>query len=87
MVHWATGGGKYVPLFHYIGDFIVVGPPDSSNCQRCLDTLERVCEILGVPLAPDKKDGPTWRIIFLGIIIDTLTGELSLCQRKSWRDY
>lgn len=69
-------------IFHYLDDFIVLGPPGSSDCKQYLDILERVCALLGVPLAAEKKDGPTWRIIFLGIIIDTMTGELSLPRDK-----
>lgn len=61
-------------------DYVVLGPPDSDLCQWCLDVLERICAYLGVPLAPAKKEGPT--CIFLGILIDTLRGELSLPQEK-----
>lgn len=38
-----------------------------------------------MPLSPDKKDGPTHRITFLGIVIDTITGKLSLPPEKLQR--
>ena len=46
-------------LYHYLDDYIMLGPPNSGDCQRFLDIMERVCHMLGVPLALDKKDGPT----------------------------
>ena len=81
-LEWCIGQQGVEHIFHYLDDFIVLGPPDSTVCKQYLDILERICALLGVPLAAEKKDGPTWRIIFLGIIIDTLTGELSLPKNK-----
>jgi hypothetical protein len=40
---------------------------------------------LGIPLADDKQDGPTAVITLLGIIIDTLKGELRLPGDKLQR--
>ena len=37
---------------------------------------------LGVPLAPEKRDGPSSVLIFLGIIINTVKGELRLPADK-----
>ena len=45
-------------IFHYLDDFFVIGPPGTLQCQHALDTLIRVCKQLGVPLAPEKQDGP-----------------------------
>lgn len=53
---------------HYADDYIIIATPDAEKCQEYLD---RVCGILGVPLAVHKCVGPTSCIIFLGIIIDT----------------
>ena len=50
--------------------------------HTCLQSLLRVCESLGIPLAADKQDGPSPVITLLGIIIDTLKGELRLPQDK-----
>lgn len=69
-------------LFHYLDDFAVLGQPDSQECQLALDILKRICAYLGVPLAPDKQDGPSAVIVFLGIIIDTLKQELRLPEEK-----
>ena len=62
-----------------------MGPPGSSICQENLQRLESLCKFLGVHLAPEKRDGPSPVLIFLGIIVDTLTGELRLPPEKLQR--
>ncbi len=39
-----------------------------------METMDRVCAQLGVPMAPHKREGPTTCLIFLGIEIDTVAG-------------
>ena len=46
--------------------------------------MEAECDALGVPLAPEKE-GPSTRLTFLGIQIDTATGQLSLPPEKLLR--
>ena len=79
----AREGVRYI--FHYLDDFAVVGPPDSQECQSALDTLIRICDLLGVPLAPDKQDGASSTITLLGITIDTVRQELRLPEDKLQR--
>ena len=69
-------------IHHYLDDFVVAGPPDSEICLKHLRTLERECRILGVPLAPEKTEGPSSTITLLGITIDTSKGELRLPADK-----
>ena len=76
-------GVRYV--FHYLDDFVVLGPPGTVICANSLEMLERVCTQLGVPLAPEKKDGPASRLVLLGIVIDTEKRELSLPPEKLQR--
>lgn len=81
-LEWILGQEGIELVFHYLDDFAVVGPPDSPACQEALNTLERVFALLGIPLAMEKRDGPTPIIIFLGIIIDTIRQELRLPADK-----
>ena len=67
---------------HYLDDFIILGRPDSPECQQALASLNSVCDQLGVPLAAHKKEGPTTCLTFLGIEIDTEACELRLPQDK-----
>ena len=38
-------------IFHYLDDFIVIGPPDSPICASAMETLDRSCAALGIPIA------------------------------------
>ena len=69
-------------IYHYLDDFIVVGPPCSSQCQTDLDALERTCFRFGVPLAAHKQVGPTTKLTFPGIEIDTVAGVIRLPEDK-----
>ena len=47
-----------------------------------MEILDLVCAWLEIPLAADKRDGPTTALVFLGIVIDTVAGELWLPEDK-----
>ena len=68
-LEWCIAMEGVEGIFHYLDDFAIIGPPDSDICALHLNTLVRICKELGVPLAPEKQEGPTSVIIFLGIII------------------
>lgn len=67
---------------HYLDDFIVVVPPNSDQCLR---SLNHECQVLGVPIADHKLDGPTTCLTYLGIEMDTLAGLLRLPAAKLHR--
>lgn len=69
-------------IFHYLDDFVVLGPPGSLSCLHFLETLKRICSELGVPLSPEKEEGPSPVLTVLGIVIDTIKGELRLPEDK-----
>ena len=62
-----------------------MGPPASSTREENLQALERLCQHLGIPLAPNKREGPSSVLVFLGIEIDTVKGELRLPSDKLQR--
>ena len=72
-------------LFHYLDDFVIIGPPRSLQCARSLAILDRECSILGVPMAAHKREGPATCLTVLGIVIDTVAGELRLPVDKLTR--
>ena len=72
-------------IYHYLDDFIVIGPPRSSVCAEALDILNRTCAELGVPIAEHKRDGPTTCLTYLGIEVDTAASQLRLPQGKLQR--
>ena len=72
-----------IPLvFHYLDDFIIVGPPHSPQCAHSLAILDGVFAILHIPMAVHKHEGPTTCLVILGIEIDTKAGELCLPTNK-----
>ena len=70
------------PLYLFLDDYITLGPAESDECQKHLNILLSVCAMLGVPVAVDKTEGPSTRITFLGIEVDTIAMELRLPQDK-----
>ena len=84
-LEWCVSKEGVELIFHYLDDFAVVGPPDSPACSQYLEILKRLCVQLGIPLAPEKQDGPCAIITLLGIVIDTIKGELRLPQDKLQR--
>ena len=76
-------GVSYV--IHYLDDFLTMGLPLSRVCQQNLNTFIRLCSELGVPLAPNKVEGPPTTLTFLGIILDTQCMEIRLPQEKLTR--
>ena len=84
-LEWVLTQAGIPCIRHYLDDFIIVSLPASPQCQQCLDILDRVCRALGVQIAVHKREGPTTCIIFLGIEVDTVAGELRLPVEKMQR--
>ena len=73
-------------IIHYLDDFLLVGPPrDLTSCQSDLTTALETCASLGFPIAPEKVEGPSTTIVFLGIEIDSVVQELRLPEEKLTR--
>ena len=69
-------------LLHYLDDFLLVGAPGSGQCEEDLQRLLSVFKRLRVPIASKKLEGPTDRLTFLGIEIDSQEMTLRLPVRK-----
>ena len=79
---WAMVYEGIEDVLHYLDDFLFFGPPQSPHCQTAMRTALRVCDALDLPVAPEKVDGPSSYILFLGIGIDTKAMELRLPHDK-----
>ena len=79
-LHWHLWRLGIVTIF--LDDYITVAPLDSLLCQVWLDILDKKCQILQVLIVPHKHEGPTTCLAFLGILINTVKGELHLHQDK-----
>ena len=72
-------------MFHYVDDFVILGPPNSVKCGSDLGLLMQACTELGVLVADDKTEGPSPCLTILGIEVDSLAMELRLPQVKMSR--
>ena len=75
-------------VVHYVDDFLLIVPPSPNaatlaTAQRA--AVESLCQRLGVPLAEEKTVGPVTEILFLGIVIDTLSMEYRLSEERVCR--
>ena len=84
-LQWVAEQSGVSYLRHYLDDFITAGKPLSEECQANLDLLIALCNILGFPMASNKREGPTTCLTFLGIEIDTIKFELRLPAEKLTR--
>ena len=69
-------------VLHYLDDYIVFGASDTDKCQAALDRALQLCRQLGVPIADRKTEGPATTLVFLGIELDSVAGEIRLPKEK-----
>jgi hypothetical protein len=67
-------------VVHYVDDFLFVVSPigGEAAATRLLQGALVLCAELGVPMAPDKVEGPAQTLVFLGIELDALKLEARL---------
>ena len=81
-LHWYLQQSGIAMVYHYLDDFILVGPPRSPICSQSLAILDDVCASLRIPMAAHKREGPATCLSVLGIIIDSADGQLRLPADK-----
>lgn len=81
-LEWYVADKGVDDIFHYLDDFATLGRAGTHECHESLRILKLACEFLGIPLGADKEDGPSPVIVLLGIVIDTIKGELRLPEDK-----
>ena len=69
-------------LGYYLNDFITAGRPLSDERHIIVALLIHLCDLLGFPMASDKREGPTTCLTFLGVELDTIKLELRLPAEK-----
>ena len=69
-IQWIANNKLGIPrMVHVLDDFLIIGSsPDevSAQLRRFLD----FCEECGIPIAPEKTEGPDQKLSFLGITLD-----------------
>ncbi|XP_055340730.1 uncharacterized protein LOC129589861 [Paramacrobiotus metropolitanus] len=82
-VHWIiVHVGKFADVLHYMDDFFFAGVSNSPMCRLATELMAILCQDLGVPLAPEKTEGPSAQLTFLGICIDSESQTLSIPASK-----
>ena len=69
-------------IMHYLDDFLTIDPPNSTICYHNLNTIIRLCNVLGVPLVVETVSGPSTTLEFLDIILETGKMEARLPVEK-----
>ena len=77
--------GAPLLIIHYLDDFLLIGPPGCDDCAVALAILLQTFNLLGLPVAWEKLEGPTACLTFLGLEIDSAALELRLPQEKLWK--
>ena len=70
-----------VNTLHYLDDFITAHASKTA-CQKNVNTILKLFSFLGVPVAPEKLEGPSTRLTYLGIEIDTIEQTIRLPADK-----
>ncbi|XP_019858872.1 PREDICTED: uncharacterized protein LOC109587091 [Amphimedon queenslandica] len=79
---WALFRSGVEFSIHYLDDFFFCGPPSSLVCRRAMEIALPLCQKLGLPVAPEKVEGPATSLTFLGIQLNSDAMSLSLPQEK-----
>ena len=68
-------------IMHYVDDSFMVEATETA-CQEDVDKIETMFNQLGLTVAKEKTVGPTTRITFLGIQIDSVEMTIGLDSEK-----
>ena len=77
-IEWAARQEGVTHTHHYLDHFFLASTPGSEECTDHLHTLTSLCNHLGVPLAEEKREGPTTCLEYLGILLDSTALEARL---------
>jgi len=81
-MEWIARNKLGIPhILHILDDFLIIGE-STSDCQAKLQRFLHFCEDIGVPMAPEKTEGPSPVLTFAGIELDCLQYEARLPQEK-----
>ena len=81
-VEWILKQEGIEVVLHYLDDLLLVGAPNSPECEHALSILLRVFGELGLPVAANKSERLTTRLTFLGFELDSARLEVHLPAEK-----
>ena len=51
-------------MIHYFADYLILAPLNSDMCKQFLHDFLRMCNILSIPVAMKKVEGPLTMVVF-----------------------
>ncbi len=79
---WILQNNHAIPyLIHLLDDFLVISPSNFPAAKQ-LTVVQSAFSKLGVPLSPEKTEGPSTSLEFLGILLDSVKFQASLPKEK-----
>ena len=69
LIHWIVEKRVGLKFIHYLDDFLMVNRY-ANICSQTMNVLKQVCEEIQMPIAPEKSEGPSTVIEFLGLTLD-----------------
>jgi hypothetical protein len=79
LIAWIAVNQGLPAVLHYIDDFLIAVPRGGMEAKHL---FLRLLEVLGIPYKPSKLEGPTTRLVFLGITLDTVAMTASIPNSK-----
>ena len=67
-------------VMHYLDDFLVVTGPSLALATAYRNHILKLLAYLSVPMAHEKVEGPSTQLVFLGIVLNTVTLSLRTFQ-------
>jgi hypothetical protein len=66
---------------HFLDDFFFAAK-NRNQCQILLDAFDSICYDMGIPVNDEKTEGPTTKMEYLGLEIDTAEGTIKVPSDK-----
>ena len=79
---WILERSDGVEAIHYLDDFLLFGAPECQQCKQAFARALARCQVLGMPIAARKTEGPSSVITILGIELDTVSMTVQLPTPK-----
>ena len=71
-------------MIHYIDDFLIIVPAGQKAAGKVMALFKSILEAVGLPYKEEKTVGPTSRLIYLGVCLDTtdMTASIPLDKKR-----
>ena len=82
LICWIITEKYLLVVIHYSDDYLLISPPDLPLATQEKETMLSVFHYLNIPVADDKLLGPSTKLPYLGIDIDTVAMKIAVPRPK-----